>query len=186
MMKDRWESAMTLEEFTDRAEANQELWRSMWKRVRVPAEFVERLGALPAKRYLLVLVEDWCGDAVNTVPVLGRLAEAHPGLEMRVLRRDENLDLMDAHLSGSSRAIPVAIVLDEQFEELGWWGSRPAPLQAWIRSPEAQALEKDERYREVRRWYARDQGRTTLEEIAVLLGVPEAGERPGEASAQLA
>ena len=30
-------------------------------------------------------------------------------------------------------------------------------------------LPSDERYREIRRWYARDRGRTTLEEIVTLL-----------------
>lgn len=186
MLEERWASAMTLAEFIDGAEANQELWRGVLGRARVPAEVTERLRGLPGKRYLLVLLEDWCGDAANTVPVLARLAEELPGLELRVLRRDENLDLMDAHLSGTSRAIPVAIVLDERFQELGWWGSRPRPLQEWFTSEEAQAMERTERYREMRRWYARDQGRTTLEEVATLLEATAAGEPEGTASARMA
>jgi hypothetical protein len=176
MLKEKWVSAMALEEFIEQAEENQELWRAVHARARVPAELIERLRALPAKRYLLVLLEDWCGDAVNTVPAVARLAEALPGLELRVLRRDEHPELMDAHLSGTSRAIPVVIVLDEHFRELGWWGTRPRELQAWFRSPEAQAMEKADRYREMRRWYARDAGRSTLEEIAVLLEAGGVGE----------
>lgn len=169
MLKDRWASAMTLDEFIDRAEVNQDLWRSMRKRARVPAEVVERLRAIPGPWYLLVLLEDWCGDAVNTIPVLARLTEEVPGLELRVLRRDENPDLMDAHLSGAARAIPVVMALNERFEEQGWWGSRPRALQAWATSAAAQAMEKTERYREIRRWYARDRGQATLDEIGTLL-----------------
>ena len=169
MLKERWDSAPTLDEFIERAEVNQDLWRSLRKRGRVPADVTERLQGLPESRYLLVLLEDWCGDAVNTIPVLAQLADETPPLELRVLRRDENLDLMDAHLSGTARAIPVVIVLDEQFEELAWWGTRPAELQRWVSSPEAQRLTKEDRYREVRRWYARDHGRTTLAEITDLL-----------------
>ena len=56
------------------------------------------------------------------------------------------------------------MVLDEEFGELGWWGSRPDPLKAWVRT-DGQALDRGARYREIRRWYARDRGRTTLEEI---------------------
>jgi hypothetical protein len=160
---------MTLDEFIGKAEANQELWLGMRRRARAPADLAERLRSLPARRHLLVLTEDWCGDAVNTVPYLACLAEAVPQLDLRVLERDENLDLMDAHLTGTARAIPVAIVLDEEYRELGWWGSRPEPLQHWVKSEEAQQLGKEDRYREVRRWYARDQGRTTLEEITQLL-----------------
>lgn len=169
MLKERWASAMTLDEFIDRAEVNQEMWRSMRNRARVPTEVVEQLRAIPGPWYLLVLLEDWCGDAVNTIPVLARLAEEVPGLELRVLRRDENPDLMEAHLSGAARAIPVVMVLDERFEKQGWWGSRPRALQAWVDAAEAKVMEKTERYREIRRWYARDRGQTMLDEIVTLL-----------------
>ena len=175
MLKDSWARGIPLDEFIDQAEANQEMWRTVRKVSTVPASLLERLRGLPGPRKLLVLAEDWCGDAINTVPVLAKLADELPRVQMRVLRRDENLELMDAHLSGTSRAIPVAIVVDENFRELGWWGSRPAPLQEWFLSPEAQAMEKSERYRELRRWYARDRGVTTLEEIAVLLEKEAAG-----------
>lgn len=169
MLKDRYEAAMRLEEFIEAAEKNQEMWRSMYRRAEVPEEIVERLKKLPSPRYLLVLLEDWCGDAFNTVPAVARLAEAVPQLDLRVLRRDENLDLMDQHLTGTSRAIPVVIVLDETFEEIGWWGSRPKELQAWFLSEEAQAMPKEDRYREMRKWYARDRARSALTEIAELL-----------------
>ena len=176
MLKERWESAMTMVGFIERAEVNQDLWRSMRKRARVPTDVAKRLQGLPEARHLLVLLEDWCGDAVTTTPVVAKLAEETPNLELRVLRRDDNLDLMDAHLRGTERAIPVVIVLDEQLEELAWWGSPPAELQRWVSSPEAQRLMKEDRYREVRRWYARDHGRTTREGITDLLEMTAAAE----------
>lgn len=183
MLKVKWESAITLEEFIDQAEKNQDIWKSMHERARVPAEFAERLEELPA-RYLLVILEDWCGDAFNSVPVIARLAEKHPRLELRVVRRDEHLDLMDQYLSGTSRAIPVVIVMNENFEELGWWGSRPRPLQKWVTSEESRAMEQSDRYREVRRWYARDRGHTTLEEITALL--EKTGGEPRQLEAPIA
>src|SRR5690606_12998857 len=130
----RFEAALRLSEFIDTAEQNRELWASIYRRAVFDGEILELARALPAKRHLLVLVEDWCGDAFNSVPWLARLADEVPErLELRVLRRDENLDLMDAHLSPTGgRAIPVVMVLDEDHEEIGWWGSRPAELQAWF------------------------------------------------------
>lgn len=169
MLRDRFASAMTLDELIEGAKANQELWRAIRRRAQAPADLVERLRSLPARRHLLALTEDWCGDALNTLPPLARLVEAVPQLDLRILERDQHLDLMDTHLSGSARAIPVVMVLDEQYRELGWWGSRPAALQKWVKSEEAQRLSKDDRYLEMRRWYARDHGRTALEEIAALL-----------------
>jgi hypothetical protein len=167
-LRERYESARSLREFVESAEVNAELWRSLTRRAAAPAELVARARALPPRR-LLVLLEDWCGDAVNTIPALAALVDAVPQLELRVLARDANPDLMDAHLTGKSRSIPVVMVLDEDYVERGWWGPRPTELQRWAVSPEGRAMDAGDRYREVRRWYARDRGRTTLLELIELL-----------------
>ena len=168
-LKDRFETAPRFAEFLAAAQKNATLWRDTYRLTKVPEEAVARAGAVPGRWHLLVLVEDWCGDAVNTIPYLARLAELSPHLDLRVLGRDANPDLMDAHLApNGARAIPVVMVLDEQFAERGWWGSRPRELQAWIEA-EGRAMEKDERYRHVRTWYARDRGRSTLHEVLSLL-----------------
>ena len=59
-----------------------------------------------AARKLLVIAEDWCGDASNTVPVVAKLADAVPGLELRVILRDANPEVMDRYLTNGSRSIP--------------------------------------------------------------------------------
>jgi hypothetical protein len=168
VLKKRYENAWTFERSVELATKHQELWGAIRKRARVPAEAVERVESLGGRWHLLVLSEDWCGDAVNTVPVVAALAEAASNLDLRVLARDENPDLMDTHLTNGSRSIPVVMVLDEHYEERGWWGPRPRELQEWVLS-EGLRLPVDERYRRVRSWYARDQGRTTLEEMVSLL-----------------
>jgi len=169
ILRDRFALAMSLAQFIEKAQTNKDLWIAAARRAEVSTQLIERLQSLPERRHLLVLAEDWCGDALGTLPPLARLAEQVPQLELRVLARDDNLDVMDAHLTRGARAIPVVIVLDEKFREIGWWGSRPKPLQRWVSSAEAQSLSKEDRYREVRRWYASDRGRTALEEITLLL-----------------
>lgn len=167
-MRDRYLSAMEFGEMLANVTRHEALWASVWRRAEISDEHVRRLGALGGAWHLLVLSEDWCGDAVNTVPIVARLAELSPNADLRVLARDVNPDLMDAHLTGTSRSIPVVIVLNEQFVEVGWWGPRPAALQAWVLGP-GQALEKDARYREIRAWYARDRGRSAVEEIVQVM-----------------
>lgn len=147
---------------------NVELWAAVWRRAKVDEAQVARVSALGGTWHLLVLSEDWCGDAVNVVPVIAKLAELAPNADLRVLPRDENLDLMDAHLTGRSRSIPAVIALDGDYRERGWWGPRPSELQRWVLG-EGQSFEKAERYREVRGWYARDRGRTSLEEVVSML-----------------
>jgi len=164
MWKERWGGATRFADFVASAVANRELWQAMSRRASAPEDLVSRVTAVSGEWRLLVLVEDWCGDAVSILPLVAALAEAAPNLEMRVVGRDSNPDLMDAHLTNGTRSIPVVILLDGRFREVAWWGPRPAELQAWVRG-EGLALPNEDRYREGRRWYARDRGRSTLEEI---------------------
>jgi len=178
-LRDRFLEAASFEKLLGSVEKNAELWSAVWRHARVAEEYVRRVSVLPGRWHLLALSEDWCGDAVNTLPVVAKLVERTPNAELRVLGRDANPDLMDAHLTGFSRSIPVVIVLDATFEERGWWGPRPTVLQHWV-SGQGQLLEKSTRYREARTWYARDRGQTTLDEVVSIM------ERAAEAGANRA
>jgi hypothetical protein len=174
MDQDRYAAAPDFPTYLDHVEKNAELWRAVYDRVRLPADLVERARALEGTWYLAALSEDWCGDAVNTLPVVARLAE-EVGWELRVFGRDDNPDLMDAHLTGgTSRSIPVVMVYDEGFRETGWWGPRPAELQAWVLE-EGLQMPSAERYKVTRGWYARDRGRATLEEVLDVFPVAAPG-----------
>ena len=139
-------------------------------RAQVPEAIATRLAATGRRWHLLALSADWCADAVSVLPWVDALTAAVPTLALRILERDANLDLMDAHLTnGKSRSIPVVIVYDAEGVEVGWWGPRPRELQAWVMSPEAQAMPKEARFAEQRRWYTADQGRAILEELTALI-----------------
>ncbi len=171
-MRERFFAAPTFEQFLSGAERKRELWHAVARRARAPEELVERARALGGRWHLLALTEDWCGDAIDPLPYVARLADAVPGIELRVLSRDENLDIMDEHLTDGARAIPIVIVYDEDFRDVGFWGPRPRPLQAWTVEAVENGVPSGDRHRELRRWYGRDRGRTTLEEILDLMEVP--------------
>ncbi|MFQ5746955.1 MAG: thioredoxin family protein [Gemmatimonadota bacterium] len=142
-----------------------DLWQGVYRKARAPEWAIERAAATGGGWRLLVLSEDWCGDASNTVPVLARFAEA-AGVELRILKRDEHLELMDRYLTNGSRSIPIAIVLDEELRPIASWGPRPAELQEFvIREKRAGQRPVEEIYKDTRRWYARDRGETTLREL---------------------
>ena len=158
-----WDQALTFDAFVAASTKHRGLWEGLYRTARLPDW---ALAAVPAgqERRLLVLAEDWCGDASNTVPILARLAEAVPGLELRILLRDTNPEVMDRYLTNGSRSIPIVIVLDRDFREVGHWGPRPSELQAWVMANRL-TMPKNELYPQVRRWYARDHGETTLKEV---------------------
>jgi len=165
----KWTAGITFEEFLPAATENVGLWEGVYKRAVISADVLRRVKALNGNWRLLILSADWCGDASNIVPVIQRLVEAAPNLDLRLLDRDAHLDLMDEHLTGgTAQAIPAVIILDQNNTERAWWGPRPAELQAWVKT-EGQKYESGERYKELRKWYARDKGRSSLEELVVLL-----------------
>lgn len=168
-VKDRFDSAASFADYLAGVRENAALWHGVHERARVPGDLVEAVRGVAGVWWLLALSEDWCGDACNILPVVARFAETAPRTELRVLSRDANLDLMDAHLTnGRSRSIPVVILLDERFEEAAWWGPRPAALQKWVMD-EGRKLEQDVLYAKTRAFYAKDKGRSIVREILAMI-----------------
>ena len=165
---DRLQRGSTFAELLSRPKDNSELWDAIYRRATISVESAVRVTALHQNWHLLVINEDWCGDSVNILPYLARLEEASLHIEMRIVGRDANPDMMDAHLTGASRSIPIIMVYDDNFVEKGWWGPRPGPLQQWVVT-EGLALPKPDRYRHIRTWYARDRGATPVSEILSII-----------------
>lgn len=171
--KELWNKALTFDAFVATCKAQHcGLWQGIYDLARVPDW---ALAAIPSgvQRKLLVIAEDWCGDASNTVPVIAKFVDSAPGLELRVIPRDANPDLMDQYLTNGSRSIPIVVALDEQFQEIGHWGPRPTQLQAWVMANRG-TTPKAELYPQVRKWYARDRGETTVREVLEAAGLPTA------------
>lgn len=169
-----WNQALRYDDFVAACNLKHRgLWHGLYRLAQIPAW---ALAAVPADspRKLLVLAEDWCGDASNTIPVLARLTDVAPGLELRILRRDEHPEVMDQYLTNGSRSIPIVIALDQEFRELGHWGPRPRVLQEWVLEERSKGTPKDRLYPEVRRWYAQDRGETTLREVLDAAGLADA------------
>lgn len=165
-----WNQALTFDDFVAASQKQRGLWEGLYKIAVLPAWAV---AAVPpgTHRKLLVIAEDWCGDASSTIPVLARLAEAAPGLELRLIRRDEHPELMNRYLTNGTRSIPIVIALDQHFREIGHWGPRPEVLQAWVMANRPM-IPKPELYPKVRAWYARDRGESTLREVLDAAGLP--------------
>ena len=159
----RYHAALDFPAYLGSVTKHAEMWQALYRTATVSSDAVARMRTASPSLRILVLSEDWCSDCFSTVPIIARLAEG-AGVELRVLPRDPNLDLMDAHLSAGTRSIPIVMVLDSGFEVRAWWGPRPSALQRWYRS-EGLLLESAERGRKKRAWYARDRGRSAVLEV---------------------
>jgi hypothetical protein len=164
-----WDQALTYDAFLAVGTKHKGLWEGIYGIARISAWALAAV-APGVRRKLLVIAEDWCGDASSTIPIVAKLVSQVPGFELRVLLRDQNPEVMDRYLTNGSRSIPIVIALDEDFRELGHWGPRPRELQAWVMANRA-TIPKPELYPLVRKWYARDHGETTVREVLDAAGI---------------
>lgn len=143
-------------------------------RVAVPEPLKELLTTLQPHQTWLVLTEAWCGDAAQNLPYLNAMAEASGGrVELRLLLRDENPELMDRFLTGGARAIPKLIALNPNDDVRFTWGARPSAAQAIVaRWKENPSESKEEMYLRLHAWYAENKGAALFTEFAALLAHP--------------
>jgi len=125
----RWDKGITYDEFKAAMTRNQERFAENESRVALDPDTVRTFKSLPKPLRVLVLAEDWCGDVIANLPILGRLDKEVPALDVRIFYRDQNLDLMERWLNqGKYQSIPVFVFFDENFRELGHWIERPASV----------------------------------------------------------
>jgi thiol-disulfide isomerase/thioredoxin len=121
------------------------------------------------KLKFLVITEPWCGDSAFGLPVIAKFAQ-ELGVNLKIALRDENLDLIDAHLTTGGRSIPKLIVLDENNQALKEWGPRPKELQDLIMDwKHNQGMPMDEMNILVQKWYNSDKGLSIVKELKALL-----------------
>jgi len=100
------------------------------KTVTIIPELAQIIEKINTPQTWLVLSEAWCGDAAQNIPILQKMADLSKNIELKIVLRDENLELMDRYLTNGGRSIPKLIAFENnQQEELFTWGPRPATIQ---------------------------------------------------------
>jgi hypothetical protein len=115
----RFAEGMTVAEYLDQMRVNKERFVRVMREAAIEDEDREALRRLGPGLRILIVTEDWCGDALYSFPALARLVEGEPGVEVRVFLRDKSPDVMDQYLKrGVYRTIPVFVFFDERMNEL--------------------------------------------------------------------
>jgi len=158
-------------DFIHYTQLNQQRMHRLEKTTEVLPVVKEAIGSIRRPQTWLVLTEAWCGDAAQSVPVINILAQLNPLIDLRLLLRDENLELMDQYLTnGTSRSIPKLIGLDTAtHEELFTWGPRPTALQESFMGMRSEGLSHDVIKEELQRWYNKDKTISIQQELAGLV-----------------
>ena len=122
-----------LEAYIDQMKDNRNNLLSIYKSFKLPEED-DRITKLKHASYskVLVITEDWCGDAMMNLPILKRVSE-ELNLEVRVFHRDDDTRLIDQYLTnGKSRLIPIFVFMNNDFEQITVWGPRAKEVQKFV------------------------------------------------------
>jgi hypothetical protein len=139
LTKERFAQGMTIQQYLDQMGTNKDTFMKFLAEVKIKPEDKAALAKMGKKLKAMVITEDWCGDALYNVPVLFKLVEGNPDIEVRVFLRDKNSDIMDQYLNkGQFRSIPVFAFFDEGMHEIARLLERPQKLTEEI---EAKMLE---------------------------------------------
>jgi hypothetical protein len=123
---ERFSRGSTYQQWLDGMTQNKERFLQNYEAAQIRPQDVAAFKALASPLKVLVLAEDWCGDVIANVPILAKLAQACGRLDLRIFKRDENLDIMDQYLNqGQFRSIPAIVFFDQQMKEIGRWFERP-------------------------------------------------------------
>jgi thioredoxin family protein len=127
--REQFESGMTYDAYKAQMTRNREQVEQNEKDLDLKADDVQAFRDLPQALNVVALAEDWCGDVVANLPILGRVAaESNGKLNVRIHLRDQEpgSQIMDEHLKdGKYKSIPTFVFLDGGFNELGTWIERP-------------------------------------------------------------
>jgi hypothetical protein len=124
----QFESGLTYQGFKDQMTRNREPLEQNERDLELKPADVQAFKNIPRPLNVMALAEDWCGDVVANLPILGRIAKEAGTLNVRVHLRDQEpgSQIMDQYLNrGQFKSIPTYIFLDENFNELGVWIERP-------------------------------------------------------------
>ena len=159
------------EELTAYSVLNETRMNRLEKTITIPEENSQKLQSLKNEYIWLVLAEGWCGDAAQLLPVFYKMAEVSNKIELKIVFRDENEELMNYFLTNGGKAIPKLIILDKETLNVeANWGPRPKGATELIIEYKEKFKVVDEAAKaELQLWYLHDKGLSTQQEIITIM-----------------
>lgn len=161
-------SGQTFPDFVAAAKARREGWVRLADSAVVDAALVQRARAAGAGWRILVVAIDACGDSMNSVPYVARLA-AQAGIDLRIVLPAAGKPVQETHRSLDGRtATPTFVLLDAKGEERGCIVEQPKALREWA-SAERAKVSLDSVHAGIRAFYAKDLGVSIAREAVEML-----------------
>lgn len=159
------------EDLTHYSILNETRMNRLDKTIKISEDTIVKLKNLKRDYIWLVISEGWCGDAAQIVPILNKMAEQSEKIELRIVFRDENEELMDLFLTNKTKSIPKLIIIDKETGSVvNHWGPRPKGAVNLIQNYKEQLGFIDETAKaELQMWYLHDKGISTQNEVIKMM-----------------
>ena len=140
------------------------------KKIELSEDTILRLQKPEKKQLWLVLTEGWCGDAAQNLPVIEKMAKQSSHIELRLILRDENPEVMNLFLTNGAQAIPKLISFDEDLNVLFTWGARPSIATQMVTDYKAKHGKLDPEFKKnLQVWYNKDKGQNVQSDVVTLI-----------------
>ena len=159
------------ENLTHYSELNETRMNRLDKTMKITEENSIKLKSLKSEYIWLVISEGWCGDAAQLLPIINKMAEESGKIELKIVLRDENEELMKLFLTDKKNAIPILIIVDKETGSvMGNWGPRPQAAADLVNDYKKEFGIIDETLKtNLQLWYLHDKGITTQNELVNLM-----------------
>lgn len=157
------------EDMLQHTRMNVQRMKRLDKTAQLQPDLLAHLKGITQAQTWLVISEAWCGDAAQNLPYLELMAAASEKIELKIVLRDENLELMDQFLTLGGRSIPKLILLNADTNKVGDWGPRPAAAQSLYQDLKVQQLPYMEASTQLHKWYADNKGLDLQAELLTTL-----------------
>ena len=148
------------------SELNEVRMKRLEKTLKLDLEVEKALQNLKSKQTWLVISEGWCGDAAQILPIIKLMSEASENIDLKLVFRDENEELINLFLTNGAKSIPKLIILDQNSNVIYHWGPRPEGAKNLIIEYKAKHGIVDEAAKiALQKWYLDDKGISTMKEI---------------------
>ena len=123
-LKTKFDAALAWSDYlaTDSAKAGN--WRKIYDQVQLANEQRRLIEGFVREMKVLCVSGIWCGDCAQQGPLIERIAEANPCINLKWIDRDEHLDLAEQIKSNAGLRVPVVIFMAEDYEPVSIYGDR--------------------------------------------------------------
>lgn len=158
------------EDLTNYSMLNDRRMKRLDKTIKISDETAQEIQQLDEPQTWLVITEGWCGDAAQNLPVLDKMAALNENINLKLVLRDENLELMDLFLTNGGRSIPKLIALDKDNNVIDSWGPRPTVATKMVADYKAENGALDAQFKQdLQVWYNKDKGKSTQEDFVKII-----------------